>query len=119
MGPPLPHSKEARLVHTYYVYILASKAYGTLYIGATRCLIGRVIQHRDEFVEGFTKRYGVKRLVYYEVFDDIHIAIQREKSLKRWPRAWKINLIERENPMWSDLFPGMTFVAKPSGSGAS
>ena len=74
----------------------------------TRCLIGRVIQHRDEFIEGFTKRYGVKRIVYYEAFDDIRDAIQREKSLKRWPRAWKINLIERDNPKWDDLFPALT-----------
>ena len=90
---------------TYCVYILASKFYGTLYIGVTRCIVGRVMQHREEFIEGFTKKYGVKTLVYYEVFDDIRVAIQREKSLKRWPRDWKINLIERDNPRWEDLFP--------------
>ena len=93
---------------TYCVYILASKFYGSLYIGVTRCLVGRIIQHRDEFIEGFTKRYGVKTLVHYEVFDDIRVAIQREKSLKRWPRDWKINLIEHDNPHWQDLFPGLT-----------
>jgi putative endonuclease len=92
---------------TYCVCILASKFYGTLYIGVTRCLVGRAMQHRDKFIDGFTKRYGVKTLVHYEVFDDIRIAIQREKSLKRWPRAWKINLIERDNPKWEDLFPGL------------
>jgi putative endonuclease len=70
-------------MQSYYVYILASKLHGTLYIGVTRCVVSRVIQHRDELIEGFTKRYGVKSLVYYEAFDDIRIAIQREKSLKR------------------------------------
>ena len=103
----------------YFVYILASKHYGTLYIGVTRCLVGRVIQHRDELIEGFTKRYGVKRLVHYEIFQDVRDAIQREKSLKRWPRDWKINLIERDNPKWDDLFPGLTggqfLPAVPSG----
>ncbi len=103
----------------YFVYILASKPYGARYIGVTRQLIGRGIQHRDELIEGFTKRYGVKRLVHFEVFQDIRIAIQREKSLKRWPRDWKINLIEHENPRWDDLFPGLTDgqfpPAKPSG----
>ena len=106
-------------MQTYCVYLLASKPYGTLYIGVTRCLVGRVLQHREEFVDGFTKRYGTKSLVYYEAFDDIRVAIQREKSLKRWPRAWKINLIERENPTWSDLFPGLIVVAKPPASEAS
>ncbi|MEQ1650852.1 MAG: GIY-YIG nuclease family protein [Hyphomicrobium sp.] len=94
-------------MQTYCVYILASKPYGTLYIGVTRCLVGRVIQHRDELIEGFTKRYGVKTLVHYDVFEGIRDAIQREKSLKRWPREWKINLIERGNPQWQDLFPGL------------
>ena len=97
---------------TYCVYILASKFYGTLYIGVTRCLVGRVLQHRDEIVEGFTKKYGVKTLVHYEVFDEIQVAIQREKSLKRWPRDWKINLIERDNPRREDMFPGL--IGEPS-----
>ena len=107
------------MMQTCCVYILASKAYGTLYIGVTRCLVGRVLQHRDDFVDGFTKRYGVKSLVNYEALDDIRVAIQREKSLKRWPRAWKINLIERDNPTWSDLFPGLNIVAKPASDEAS
>ncbi len=92
----------------FFVYILASQPYGTLYIGVTSALIGRVIQHRDELIEGFTKRYGVKRLVSYEVIEDALLAIQREKSLKRWPRDWKINLIEHDNPRWDDLFPALT-----------
>ena len=106
-------------MQTSCVYPLASTPYRTLSLPVTRCLVGRVLQHRDEFVEGFTKRYGVKSLVYYEAFEDIRVAIQREKSLKRWPRDWKINLIERDNPMWSDLFPGLIVVAKPAGDGAS
>jgi putative endonuclease len=107
---------ETAPVHTqtYCVYILASKFYGTLYIGVTRCIVSRVIQHRDAFIEGFTKKYGVKTLVHYEVFDDIRVAIQREKSLKRWPRDWKINLIERDNPRWEDLFPGLIGEPFPS-----
>jgi putative endonuclease len=88
-----------------YVYILASERNGTLYIGVTNDLIRRVFEHREEAVEGFTQRYGVKRLVHYEQFDDIATAIQREKSLKRWSRAWKIELIEQANPEWDDLYP--------------
>jgi len=76
-------------MHRYYVYILASKPYGSLYIGVTRDLLGRVQQHRDGLLAGFTKRYNVTRLVHYEEFHDIRLAIQREKSLKRWPRDWK------------------------------
>lgn len=97
----------------YFVYILASKPYGTLYIGISSCLIGRILQHRDELIDGFTTRYGVKRLVHYEVFGDVLMAIQREKSLKRWPRDWKVNLIERDNPRWDDLFPALTGGAFP------
>ncbi len=93
---------------TYCIYILASKFYGTLYIGVTRRIVSRVLQHRDDSSKASPSSYGVKTLVYYEVFDDIRVAIQREKSLKRWPRDWKINLIERDNPRWEDLFPGLT-----------
>ena len=92
----------------YFVYILASKPRGTLYIGVTNDVVRRSIQHRDGVAEGFTKRYGVKLLVYYEVFDEILPAIQREKSLKRWPREWKLNLVERLNPHWEDLMPALT-----------
>jgi len=91
----------------YFVYILASKPRGTLYVGVTNDVVRRAIQHRDGMAEGFTKRYGVKRLVYFEVFDEINLAIQREKSLKRWPREWKLNLVERLNPRWHDLMPGL------------
>jgi putative endonuclease len=88
----------------YYVYILASRIGGTLYIGVTNDLIRRVFEHKSKFVRGFTKRYDVVRLVYYEQFDDIEQAILREKRLKHWNRAWKIRLIEEKNPNWTDLY---------------
>jgi putative endonuclease len=89
------------------VYMLASRRHGTLYIGVTSDLISRVAQHRDGALGGFTKRYDVKRLVWFERHDAITLAIRREKSLKKYKREWKINLIERENPGWADLFPGL------------
>jgi putative endonuclease len=98
---------QEKFVQQYFVYILASKPHGTLYIGVTNNLERRSIEHRDGLVPVFTKRYGVKMLVYYEAFSGILEAIQREKSLKRWPREWKINLIERTNPHWQDLLPSM------------
>ena len=94
----------------YYVYILASKIGGTLYIGVTNDLIRRVYQHREKFVEGFTKQYDVSRLVYFEIHSDIEVAITREKQMKKWNRAWKIRLIEEDNPNWDDLY---NRIAKP------
>ncbi|WP_299620060.1 GIY-YIG nuclease family protein [Pelagibius sp.] len=91
----------------YYVYILASQKNGTLYIGMTNDLVRRVHEHREGLVAGFTKRHGVKRLVYFEIYAQPEPAIQREKTLKRWPREWKINQIERENPTWEDLYEGL------------
>jgi putative endonuclease len=88
----------------YYVYVLASKIGGTLYIGVTNDLIRRVYEHREKLAEGFTKKYGVARLVYYEQHTDIEAAIQREKRLKKWNRAWKSQLIEENNPNWDDLY---------------
>jgi putative endonuclease len=88
----------------YYVYILASKKYGSLYIGVTSDLIKRVAEHKNDLVEGFTKRHHVHNLVYYEMSEDINSAIAREKQLKRWRRKWKIELIERQNPEWKDLY---------------
>ena len=85
------------------VYILASKPNGTLYIGATSNLAQRVWQHKNDFVEGFTKRYGVHRLVWYEAHESMEGALTREIMLKRWKRTWKIELIEKDNPTWSDL----------------
>ncbi len=88
----------------YYVYILASDIGGTLYVGVTGDLVRRTYQHREKLVKGFTARYGVTRLVYFEQFGEVHSAIQREKQLKRWNRAWKIRLIEERNPNWDDLY---------------
>jgi putative endonuclease len=94
----------------FYVYILASRIGGALYIGVTNDLIRRVAEHRLKLVEGFTKKYEIARLVYFEQFDDIENAIKREKRLKKWPRAWKISLIEKDNPNWIDLYPGIAGV---------
>ncbi|MBV8666623.1 MAG: GIY-YIG nuclease family protein [Burkholderiaceae bacterium] len=92
------------MAKTSYVYILASGRYGTLYIGITSDLSKRVYQHREDAVDGFTKKYSVKYLVWYEVHEDILSAITREKQLKKWNRSWKIDLIQQENPTWRDLF---------------
>ena len=87
-----------------YVYIMASKKDGVLYTGVTSNLAARVAQHKAEALKGFTSRYFVKRLVYYEVFSEIELAIQREKNIKAWKRAWKIAAIEKTNTDWNDLF---------------
>jgi putative endonuclease len=87
------------------LYILASLPNGTLYTGVTSDLVKRVWEHRNDLVEGFTKRYRVHRLVYFEVHDRIDDAIRRAKQIKRWNRAWKIELIEGSNPRWRDLWP--------------
>jgi putative endonuclease len=86
-----------------HVYILASRNHGTIYIGVTSDLPKRIYEHRNGVVRGFTRRYGLKRLVYVETFDDIEAAITREKRMKEWQRNWKIQLIERDNPHWDDL----------------
>jgi putative endonuclease len=91
----------------FYLYILASRRNGTLYIGVTGDLIRRAYEHRIKAVPGFTKRYGVDRLVYFEIFDDPRSAITREKQLKKWQRDWKIALIEEKDPDWHDLFEGI------------
>jgi len=88
---------------SYWVYILASKPHGTLYIGVTNSLERRVWQHKTKAIEGFTKRYGVERLVYFEEFRDVSNAIAREKEMKGWLRAKKVTLIRKENPLWKDL----------------
>jgi putative endonuclease len=86
------------------VYILASKRNGTLYTGVTSDLVKRIWEHRNNLVEGFTKRYGVHRLVWYELHESMESAIQREKRLKKWKRVWKLALIESANPDWQDLY---------------
>jgi putative endonuclease len=95
-------SNEERI---YAVYILASKCNGTLYIGVTGDLPTRITQHKSGEYKGFTQTYKVHTLVWFESFGDIGLAIQREKTMKKWPRQWKINVIERDNPQWKDLYP--------------
>jgi len=88
----------------YYVYMLASRPHGTVYIGVTNDLIRRVWEHKESVADGFTRKHNVKRLVWYEQHSDVAAAIQREKTMKHWPRDWKISLIEQDNPDWSDLY---------------
>ncbi len=92
----------------YYIYILASKNDGILYIGVTSNLIRRVYEHRNDLVAGFTNKYHIHNLVYFETSEDIESAIAREKQLKKWNRAWKIALIEKANPGWRDLYIDLT-----------
>jgi putative endonuclease len=92
----------------FYVYLLASKPYGTLYVGTTSDLARRVWEHKNKVVSGFTRRYGVDRLVWFEAHQSADEALRREKQLKEWKRDWKINLIERDNPYWVDLYPTLT-----------
>ncbi|MBI5620943.1 GIY-YIG nuclease family protein [Candidatus Gottesmanbacteria bacterium] len=89
---------------SYFIYILTNKPNGTLYIGVTNNLIKRIWQHKNNQAEGFTKRYGVHTLVYFEQYSNINEALLREKQLKWWKRAWKIDLIEKNNPQWRDLY---------------
>ncbi len=91
----------------YYVYIMASKRNGMLYIGVQSDIIKRVYEHKNDLVEGFTNKYHIHDLVYFEVAQDVDSAISREKQLKKWNRAWKISLIEKKNPEWRDLYPGL------------
>jgi putative endonuclease len=91
-------------MNSYYVYILASRRNGTLYIGVTNDLVRRVYDHKTRTIEGFTEKYGVHTLVYYEPYTDVYDALTREKRLKKWKRQWKIDLIESVNPDWKDLY---------------
>ena len=91
-------------MRSYYVYILASGRNGTLYVGVTNDLVRRVSEHKADIAEGFTKKHGVHRLVWYGETADVGAAIQREKTMKKWPRAYKLNLIEEMNPQWRDLY---------------
>jgi len=88
----------------YYVYVHASDKSGTLYIGITNDLKRRVGEHKEGLIEGFTKKYNIRKLVYFEIYNDINEAILREKRLKKWNRSWKIRLIEEMNPKWNDLY---------------
>ena len=87
-----------------FIYILTNRPNGALYVGVTNNLIRRVFEHRSGLVDGFTKRYGLKTLVYIERFENIQTAIQREHNIKHWPRAWKVRLIVADNPAWDDLY---------------
>ena len=95
------------MLQSYYVYILASKRNGTLYVGITNDLIKRVWQHKNDLVEGFTKKYQCHKLVYFEDTNDVESAIKREKLLKKWKRQWKLQLIEKQNPDGKDLYKDM------------
>jgi putative endonuclease len=88
----------------FYVYLLASRKQGTLYLGVTKDLVRRNYQHREKLLPGFSSRYDIRRLVWFETYDDPVIAIEREKEIKKWRRAWKIGLIEKDNPDWRDLY---------------
>jgi putative endonuclease len=98
---PLRHVADVR---QFYVYILASRPGGTIYVGVTNNLVRRVYEHRNEFVAGFTKRYNIHQLVYFEVHSTALTAIQREKNMKHWPRSWKTRLIAQSNPTWRGLY---------------
>ncbi|PUE15614.1 excinuclease ABC subunit C [Limnohabitans sp. MMS-10A-160] len=91
----------------YFVYILASQRHGTLYVGVTNNLVRRIHEHREKLIEGFTSQYNVTRLVWFDQTDSIEEAITHEKRLKRWRREWKIELIEKTNPAWDDLYDGI------------
>lgn len=91
----------------YYTYILANKINGTLYIGVTSDLIKRIWEHKNKVTKGFTSRYDITQLMYFEQYDDVTSAIQREKRLKEWPRKWKLELINRHNTKWIDLYPSL------------
>jgi putative endonuclease len=93
-----------------YVYILATHMRGTLYVGVTSSLQERIWQHKHNLNKRFTRKYNIHRLVYYEMYDSIHQAIEREKQLKHWKRMWKIELIERVNPQWKDLYDKAPFL---------
>ncbi|MGC2779481.1 MAG: GIY-YIG nuclease family protein [Bradyrhizobium sp.] len=88
----------------YYVYILASRKDGAIYVGVTNDLVRRVFEHRQKAVPGFTSKYNITRLVWFEAYDDPVSAITREKELKKWKRAWKVALVETDNPEWNDLY---------------
>jgi len=90
-------------VHQYYVYIISNQKNGTLYVGMTNDLERRAFEHKNKLIEGFTKKYGLNQLVYFEVYRYVNDAILREKRIKKWKRQWKIDLIEEENPEWNDL----------------
>jgi putative endonuclease len=107
-GGASPESIPPAAAMAFSVYLLASRKHGTLYLGVTNDLVRRCHEHRTKATDGFTARYGVDKLVWFEIYDDAHSAIAREKELKKWRRDWKIRLIEAQNPGWEDLYPGIS-----------
>jgi putative endonuclease len=105
-------------VRSYWVYILASRPRGTLYIGLTNGIIRRIEQHREGTASVFIRKYKVHQLVWFQQYARAREAIQREKTMKEWPRGWKVNLIERENPHWTDLYPSLPGVRPYPATGA-
>ena len=103
----LPRNDASAAILAFYVYRCASPRHGTLYLGVTNNLVRRVYEHKTKAAPGFTKRYNVDRLVWFEIHDEILSAIEREKELKKWRRDWKIRLIEESNPNWVDLYEGI------------
>ena len=108
MRTSFARGKGTQVDKLYYVYMLASGRNGTLYTGVTSDTLGRIWQHKNDVLEGFTKEYGVHVLVWYEIHNDVEAAIAREKQIKKWKRAWKIQLIEKENSGWNDLYEKLT-----------
>jgi putative endonuclease len=104
---PAIHEWESPSMRGGCVYFLTNRPNGTLYVGVTNDIVRRVSEHRAGTAPGFTKQYGLKRLVYFESFDDIRIAIQREKNIKHWSRTWKVRLILKANPNWDDLYESL------------
>ena len=104
----MTEAQELHAMKPGYVYILASKRNGTLYTGVTSDLIKRIYEHKNDLIDGFTKKHGVHTLVWFEVHDDIREAIKREKQIKYWRRAWKLELIEKTNPDWRELYDELT-----------
>jgi putative endonuclease len=92
-------------MHGGYVSIMSNRKHGTLYVGVTADIVRRAWEHRTGYVDGFTRRYGLERLIWFERHEEIVPAIRREKNIKDWPRAWKVRLIEKMNPEWEDLYP--------------
>ncbi|RLC37719.1 GIY-YIG nuclease family protein [candidate division Kazan bacterium] len=98
-----------------YLYILSNQKNGTLYIGASSALVKRIWEHKNKFIPGFSQKYHLNRLVYYEQFGDVISARARERQLKKWKRSWKIDLIEKDNPTWKDLYPSIIGFSGPPG----
>ena len=105
---PAIHALFTKYMRGGFLYIVSNRRNGVLYIGVTNDLVRRCNQHRNGMVDGFTKQYGLKKLVYYEAYDEIRVAIQREKTMKHWSRAWKVRLINGFNPEWDDLYDSIT-----------